>query len=314
MKVIFFGLGSIGLRHARLLLSSFDHELYAFRSNATNKNKNELGIQELYSWEEVEKIRPEVAFITGPTSLHLDIAIKCSKFCNKFFIEKPLDASTENVTKFLDIIKKNGAVTYLAYNLRFHPVVVKLKEFSEKNTFLHMRVKSTSFLPNWRPTQNHLESYSAHKKLGGGVILDLSHEFDYINYLLGDIVELRGVGYKKSNVTIDTEDFVDVLIKSSLGQTNLHLDYFSHHTTRTIDIDFREISISANLIKGNIEIYKDGKLQETLEFPYELDKMYQTQLEYFFNNIENNQMMNNVGEASDLFRKIIDFKEGETYE
>ena len=38
---------------------------------------------------------------------------------------------------------------------------------------------------------NYLKSYSASKSKGGGVLLDLSHEIDYINWLFGSFdVEL----------------------------------------------------------------------------------------------------------------------------
>ena len=47
MKVIFFGLGSIGMRHARILLNNFGHEIFAYRSTSAT-TVNEPGIKE---WE-----------------------------------------------------------------------------------------------------------------------------------------------------------------------------------------------------------------------------------------------------------------------
>ena len=88
MKVVIFGLGSIGRRQARLLLDNFRHELFAFRSNE-GIAPNDLGIKEIYNWEEVEKLNPEVAFITNPTFLHLETALKCAKLGMHLFIEKP---------------------------------------------------------------------------------------------------------------------------------------------------------------------------------------------------------------------------------
>ena len=39
-----------------------------------------------------------------------------------------------------------------------------------------MNVEAGQYLPDWRPWQNYRESYSARQDLGGGIILDGSHE------------------------------------------------------------------------------------------------------------------------------------------
>lgn len=104
MKIVFFGLGSIGKRHAKIILSNYQYDLYAFRSGVSDQ-KNYLGVKELYSWDEVSKLKPDIVFITNPTLLHIETAIMCAKLGCKLFIEKPIDKDFNNLDKLLKIVK-----------------------------------------------------------------------------------------------------------------------------------------------------------------------------------------------------------------
>ncbi|MBU1632421.1 MAG: SDR family oxidoreductase, partial [Nanoarchaeota archaeon] len=131
-------LGSIGLRHARLLKTHFNnHDLYAFRSNKNSK-KNQLGINEVYDIGEIDKINPDIAFITNPTSKHIFDALFCAKKGMKLFIEKPLSNNEKNIQELIRIIKERDLVTYVTYNLRFHPAIVWLKNYNKKTPLERM--------------------------------------------------------------------------------------------------------------------------------------------------------------------------------
>lgn len=307
MKIVFFGLGSIGQRHAGILKSKFKHDLYAFRSGKSD-SKNELAIQEISSWKEVENLKPDIAFITNPTSLHIETAIKCANLGCKLFIDKPIGDKINGLTKLEKIVKGKNLVSYIGYNLRFHPVIKKLKTYVEKNDILHMGVLTTSYLPNWKKGTDYKKSYRTNKDLGGGVILDLSHEFDYIDYLLGDIKLLNGKFSKRSDLTVDVEDYVDVLMSSGKGPVNLHINFFSHRNERIIQIDFQNLTVVGNLLNSSIEEYKKEKLISVKKFEVERNFSFESQLDYFFKNIDNPKMMNNLIDASVLYKKIINFK------
>ena len=48
-----------------------------------------------------------------------------------------------------------------------------------------MSINCSSFLPSWRKNIDYQSSVSAKKSLGGGVLLELSHEIDYLIWLIG---------------------------------------------------------------------------------------------------------------------------------
>lgn len=307
MKIIFFGLGSIGQRHAQILLKNYNHMLYAFRSGI-NESPNSLGIKELHSWDEVKKLSPDIAFITNPTNLHIETAIKCAEINCKLFIEKPIGKDLEGLDKLLQIVKEKNLTTYVAYNLRFSPVIIKLKEYIAKHKILHVRAVCTSFLPNWHPQTNYLKSYSANAEMGGGVILDLSHEIDYISFLLGPIKKIQGNYSKRGNTTVDVEDYADILIDTNISPANIHINFLSQLRQRYIQLDFEDLTIMADLINVEIKEYVNEELRQSFKLDYKKGQEYIEQIKYFFDNIKNPKMKNNLIEASDLYKKIISFK------
>ncbi|HLD69905.1 MAG TPA: Gfo/Idh/MocA family oxidoreductase [Candidatus Omnitrophota bacterium] len=311
MKVLFFGLGSIGQRHATLIKKNFDYELYAFRSGQGPKNG--LGLKELHRWDEVERIRPDVAFITNPTALHIKTAIQCAKRRMHLFIEKPIDAATKDLNRLKQIVKKNKLSTYVAYCLRFHPVILELKKILAGTPIYHMRIQATSFLYRWRKGSDPKKSYSARAKMGGGVILDLSHELDYIEFILGEIQSMKGDFDRRSDVTVDSEDYADFLIQTKKAPVNLHLNFMSQLNQRIIQVDCKKYSFVADIRKSTLSEYRDGKLARKKVFKDSIKECYVKQLNYFFAHLGKPHMMNDLEEAGGLFEKICAFKNKGNY-
>ncbi len=175
LKVLIVGLGSAGKRHATILKNKFKISNIYFltkKRNQSNSIKSNL---------EIKKINPDYIIIANPTSEHF----KVLKFLEKNFsgkiilVEKPLYEKFRNLN-----IRKNKV--FVAYQLRFHPVILKLKELSKSQKLFNINVIANSYLPDWRKT-NYRYSYSSKKKEGGGVLLDLSHELDYINWIFPNI-------------------------------------------------------------------------------------------------------------------------------
>ncbi|OGC22618.1 hypothetical protein A3J90_07065 [candidate division WOR-1 bacterium RIFOXYC2_FULL_37_10] len=307
MKIVIFGLGSIGERHAKLLLDNFDHELFVFRSNK-NSIPNSLGIKEIFTWKEIEKIKPDAAFIANPTFLHIKTALKCAELGMHLFIEKPLSHNLDDIDKLASVCRQKKMICYVAYCLRFHPVISKMKKLIENKKIYHTRVVCSSYLPDWRKERRLYDVYSAYSKKGGGVLLDLSHEFDYIQYLFGQIKEIKGNIGRVGNITVDAEDFADVLIKT-VGSlyVNLHLNFMSHLNERRIVIDFENGYLIGDLILSKIE-FLDGAGVKRIQLSDDRNEYLLSQIQYFFDNLKNPLIINNLKEAKNLLVNILEFK------
>ena len=310
LKILFFGLGSIGKKHAKIIQDNYDYELFAYRTNI-GQEKNTLKIKEYNKLEDIFALKPDVAFITNPTYLHVETALECTKNNINLFIEKPISHSLENIDELENEIKKRKLFTYIAYNMRFHPVITHLKELvSEEKQAIHFKVVCSSYLPDWRPRQDYTKSYSAKKEMGGGVLLDLSHEFDYINWLFGEIKNIDGQCGKISNLNIDTEDVVDAKIVCNADiKGDLHLDCFSKEKERKIQVFCNNKYLEGDLIKNTIKIVENGK-EKTIKKENSIEDTYKMQIDYFFEQYLNKEynIMNNFSEALKTFKKIMDFK------
>ena len=311
MKILIVGLGSIGKRHARILQEMPGYEIYAFRT-FKGVEKNDLGIRELRSWKEVDEINFEAALITNPTFLHIETALECAKRNMHLFIEKPIDCKTDGLDQLTESVSQKKLTAYVAYPLRFHAVIHELKKKLQGQTILHSRAVCASYMPNWRAKQNRNTTYSSFQEQGGGVILDCSHEIDYIEYLFGEVKEIRGIYGRKSNVTVDSEDFCDLNVFHPHGMTNLHMNLFSHETQRYIEVDTNEFYIKGDLSRFQITT-KDHTRESTLNFSTDYEAMFRSQLRYFFEHLGNPNIQNNLLSASKLFRKVIQFRNGKEH-
>jgi predicted dehydrogenase len=304
MHILFFGLGSIGQRHLRLIQEHYpNHKVMAFRTGL-GQETNSCTVEQVRSWDAVDAFRPDIAFITNPTHLHIETALECVRRGMHLFIEKPIGSGLSGLDELILEVQKKKLTTYIAYPLRFHPVVVALKDLLKGKKVFHSRVQCTSYLPDWRPHQSQLKSYSASKSGGGGVLLDVSHDIDYIEYLFGPLKFLSGEFGKKSDITLDAEDWADLIATHFSGRTSIHLNIFSRKTQRYIEVDCEEAFLRADLIRNTLtSVSCEGESVQS--FTLSRDDLFTNQLRYFFENIGNLTMMNSLEQAAELFKKII---------
>lgn len=127
MLILIIGLGSIAKKHIFAIRKVLPNaEICALRHT---KNANIVeGVTNLSSLEELNSI-PYFIIISNPTSEHFNTILKVAQLKSPLFIEKPVFNNLDYENKIVDVIKSNNILTYVACNLRFHPVIQYLKEF-----------------------------------------------------------------------------------------------------------------------------------------------------------------------------------------
>ena len=306
-RIILFGFGSIGKRYIRILKDYQDIEVCAFRS--TREGGLRADIKEIYNWDEAARFGASIAVITNPTFLHIETAIRCAELGMHLYIEKPLDMNLSRLPELVDIVGRKGLTAYVAYNLRFHPGIKELKRIVEKKKVWHVSVCNRSWLPSWRPGTDYSEVYSAKKEEGGGVLLDLSHEPDYIQYVFGKIKSIEGTCKKASNLKVDVEDTADIIIRLDNGiDVPVHLDFCSYCPQRYVDVMTEDGFYHLDFIKGCMEVYEEHE-RTVKNYNIERDDLYKAQVDYFLSRIGEEHIMNNLSEAGELLVKILKFRE-----
>ena len=132
---------------------------------------------------------------------------------------------------------------------------------------LHISVESGSYLPDWRPKQDYLKSVSARKELGGGVLLELSHELDYIRWLFGPIGSLTAVLHNSDTLGIEVEDGADIILKNTKGlPISVHLDFNSRSSRRRCIARCSEGDITWDAIQKKVNLQLAGSHKKVKSF------------------------------------------------
>lgn len=307
-KIAFVGLGSIATRHLQNVHDymasrgdSFEVDLY--RSSLGRPLTDELqplvSRIYLYACEIPEERQYDVVFITNPTSMHYEAIEKFTTHTRSFFIEKPIFDSTEVDEKIFMTIK--DIPTYVACPLHYNAVLQYVKKNVNLNDVICARAMSSSYLPDWRPGQDYRKTYSAHKGMGGGVSIDLIHEWDYLTWLFGMPTECYSIINKASSLEIDSDDIAIYIGKNEEITFELHLDYFGRQTQRTLDIFTTDDTIHCDLIAGTVNYLKKG---ETIKMESGRNAFQMAEIEHFFDIINNKKINDSTPEHAYQVLKI----------
>lgn len=295
MKICFFGLGSIGRRHLKNLHAitaekNISLEIHAFRNSAraSEKDISTLISKEVYS----EKDLPDdydAVFITNPTNMHYKTIQLIQNKTKNIFIEKPLFDDRHYNLKSLEF--KTEGTYYVAGPLRYNNVIQKLKDIVNAEKIYSIRAICSSYLPDWRPEADYRKIYSANREQGGGVTLDLIHEWDYITYLFGFPHRIQSLSGKFSHLEINTEDLAIYIAQYQDKLVELHLDYFGRKPRREIELLTETGTIIGDIIGGTIS-FTDGR--DTIVLGKETNDMYIKEMDFFLNKVINNVSFSNI--------------------
>lgn len=290
LKVCFIGIGSIAKRHItnlRYICNDKHIELLldAVRSSerALPNNINDL-INKTYYSLDVMPDDYDVVFITNPTEFHIDTLKKVHAKARCFFIEKPI-VSFSKIHEATDFVPVDEKLYYVACPLRYTNVIQYLKENIKVEDVISVRCISSSYLPEWRPGIDYRKTYSAQRALGGGVSIDLIHEWDYLTFLFGTPNRVQCMIGKKSRLEIDSDDYAIYIAEYKDKILELHLDYFGRKPIRNITLFTDKDTIECDLIASRIEYKKSGKV---IEFGEMRNDFQIKELEYFLSLVENN--------------------------
>ncbi len=297
MIVLFIGLGSIGVRHYKSLKkikNKYNLEFVCYKTNKNIYNKTlikKIDLEDIQVFEDFDsalRSKPDISIISNPTSLHIPQALKCAQNGLHLFIEKPLSNSTENTDKLVNLVKQKRLITLMGCNWRFHPALIELKKIVNSKILgkcLHFDIYAGSYLPDWRPWQDYSKSYSSSIKLGGGVTLDYIHEIDYASWIFGNIKEFKSYVSKISDLNIETEDNVDIILRTDNNiYGTISLNYFRRSPKKEINVDFEKGYIKIDLYKSSIKI-ESGEFKKEEIFETGRDDLFDIQMEYFISSI-----------------------------
>lgn len=291
-RILIISIGSIGKRHLRLAREVVPNaDIRVLRHQATNEVP-EFSNGCFFNIEEAIAFAPQIAVIASPAPFHIPTAQALAEVGVHLLIEKPLSASLNGVMQLLETCQKQGTVLLTGYNLRFLPSLQRFRDLLGESVIgkvLSVRCEIGQYLPSWRPDDDYRQGVSARRELGGGALLELSHELDYLRWIFGEVDWVKATLSRQSSLEIDVEDTVHLTLGFTpttdghqlIGSVNL--DFIRHDTTRLCVVIGEKGSLRWNGLTGEVSLYEAGgkEWRELSSHPHQRDDSYLAEWQNF---------------------------------
>ncbi len=304
MRVLFCGLGGIGQRHCRNIRSMFGDsaDILAYRvrnlSLAVSPTltveegvdvADKYGVTVYHDLTEALQTKPDVTFITNPSSLHIPIALDAARAGSHLFIEKPISHDLDGLQELANEVESRGLVAFIGYQLRFHPALQTVKKLLSEQAvgrILSVHAEVGEYLPGWHKYEDYRQMYASRKDQGGGVVLSQIHEIDYLCDWFGAPKRVFAIGGHLSSLEVDVEDnakvLMEMMVQDRLLPISLHMDYNQRPPSRGCKIVGEDGWIHMDLIGQRVSLVRsDGERTDDFS-DFERNTMFERELVHFF--------------------------------
>lgn len=288
-RILVCGLGSIGRRHLRLLHELDPSlELAACRSGqGPDCPEEDLLVARFGSLAKALAWQPDAAIVASPAPLHCAQAVELAAAGVALLIEKPLGTGEEPQAAWLPLqsAAEKALPILVGYVLRHDPAWPVLQAWlaSERiGTLMSAHGRCGSWLPDWRPGSDYRLGVSARRELGGGVLLELSHDIDLLRSLLGPLIVTAADLSCSGLLEIDVEDRALLLLRTGAGEpVSLQLDFCTRPSVRSLVLRGCEGEIHWDLIKGSLSSVDRHGVEHEEAFSPGGEDRYRRQLKHF---------------------------------
>ena len=237
MRMLVIGCGSIGRRHAENLLH-LGQQVFIYDRDLMKAQElvSKLGTS-IYDFKS-HHLAIDAFIICTPPEYHIPFALEALEHDSHIFIEKPISHKYDGVNELIEQAKAKGKIIQVGYQLRFEVGLRKVAEILKRGDIGKILTASAEFglyLPLWHPQEDYRDLYVT--KLG--IILDGSHEIDYLRWLLGEITAVSCFAGQRGDLELGpgAEDvaFINLLFESGI-LANVRLDMLQREYSRYLKL------------------------------------------------------------------------------
>lgn len=227
-SLLVIGTGSAGTRHIVNAAAAGVPDVSAFRSSSKRRPLPEDVRAETDLIDALSR-KPQAVVIANETSLHVHSALAAARAGCHLLIEKPLSDALAGIEELRREVVDQSLAAMVGYQFRFHPLLCQVRSWLLEGAIgevVTANVVWGEYLPDWQPWRDYRTSYAAQARLGGGVLLTLSHPIDYLRWLLGEVVCVNAMLARRSGLEIDVEDIALLHLRFESGAiASLSVDY-----------------------------------------------------------------------------------------
>jgi len=241
-NILIAGLGSIGRRHLATVRAVLPDARIVVLRRPGQALPADAGPKTalVHNVEAALAASVDAAIIANPAPFHVATALPLARAGVPLLIEKPLAEGPEGLAPLLEACANQHVPLQVGYCLRFDPSLRAMKDALEAGAIgrmLSLNAEVGQYLPDWRPGNDYRQGVSAQAALGGGALLELSHEIDYARWLAGEVTAVAAAIGRLGDLEIDVEDSADLILTFASGaRGSVHLDMLQRPATRTCRI------------------------------------------------------------------------------
>lgn len=325
MKVLICGLGGTGRRHMNNIesLGVACEDIMILR---TRKGVADFGDKVLEEHGHRHTVfndidialakNPNIAFITNPTSLHVPVAQKAAEAGCHLFIEKPLSHTMDGVDQLIETVRKNGLTAFVAYNRRFHPMLLQIRNWLDKQSIgkvMTITAEMSDRVTDYHPWEDFKISCAVRSDLGGGVILGQCHELDYLYWIFGKPEWLFAAAGELGDFETGVDDTCISILKFNNNIiASLHIDFLKRPQKGLLEISGTKGRIHWNYFEKTLELIPIGEKEDSIKYQRPNDKnswmasSFNIELEYFLNCVNNKiRALPDLEQGKDVLEMIL---------
>lgn len=292
-RIVVVGLGSIGLRHARLLQERTDVEMELLEVNAASLEaaKKVVGdVRHHASFDEMLKTSPDIVWLATPTPLHADHSIKALQHGIHVFCEKPMTATLDEAREVKNWVDKTNHVFNVGFFLHFGKGIQMMKQLIDEKklgNILHVYARVGTYIT----LVNSLSRYQAHHP--GSLFFDYSHQVDLMYWLLQKRpASVYVSAFSSGDMQFSSSpNIADIFLEyeDSL-RSHIHLNYVQMPQRHEYEIIGDKAWVLLDYESASVKIgYKATQSVETISFQQERDDIFRHQRDAFLSAVDGNR-------------------------
>ncbi len=266
--ILVVGCGSIGQRHARLLVESPATTLWACDLNkeflAQIADCAELD-KTFTDYKTALKEKPDMVWICTPDAFHAPVAIDSMAAGVDVFCEKPLAENIASGQAVVKAVERTGRTFSVGYPIRCMQGFCLIKKMIDEKRIGSV-VSAQACVGAYDTLLNCKTDYLLTQQ--SALILNYSHEIDYLRWFLGHVNEVFALSACVGQLEKKPDpNIISAALRFESGAlASLHMDYLQYPGRRSIELFGDKGRISYWFRDDHLKVYTFEK-QEPEKIP-----------------------------------------------
>jgi predicted dehydrogenase len=216
----------------------------------------------------LESVRPEVVHVCTPHHQHVPVAIDCLDFGVAVLVEKPVAHTVAEAERLIRAARAHPDVKIgICLQNRYNATSRAVRDLIDAGGLGEIRGGSATVL--WHRDRAYYENRPWRGRVrdsGGGVLINQAiHTLDLMEWLLGDVVRVRGHAGRDADGAVDVEDVAYALLEHAGGARSAVFATVANVIDSPVTIEI--VAERAVLrIRGDLSVtYADGRVETVAE-------------------------------------------------